>query len=237
MKNALTEHLRTLTPFTFVATKDETSLLRLLAESLKKQIGEDSKRVRVVSTTSGGWVKLEEYLPRFKAENLSTLGAGVTMAPEVNSISSALAQALRDDPRDKVFFYIILDGERALRDEDVQRGVLDLATQRKADEHIAKNCIFVGFEANIPDKLKAHFEVVQDQAPGLAEIRAHLVYAGKQLRMEVPEGIETAFEGLTLMEIDRAICQSIIATSKMNSGRQIVPEFIQLYRASRKYQD
>jgi AAA+ superfamily predicted ATPase len=146
---------------------------------------------------------ITEYLGDWKTQQHKDNG---------KDIHDLLIEAYKADPKEEVNFYIITDPERWLRDEHVQRRVLNFIHQVHNNVHTIKMLIFVGSQKFIPHNLQRYISVVHDPGPGEKEIEEIIRVAASKMSMPVPPGIGDLFRGLTRFEIHSAIAQSVIRT-------------------------
>lgn len=158
-----------------------------------------------------------------------------TRAHAVNSESGTIHDALiniyKDDPKEAEHFYIITDPERWLKEEHVQRRVLNIVHQLHNDVRIVKVLIFVGSRRFIPEKLQRYMEVVNDTGLTDEETVAEVTKLATQLKVSDPENSAQMFKGMTSYEIEQAVTQSVVKTKKDTTlPRRIDPSFISNYK-------
>jgi AAA+ superfamily predicted ATPase/intein/homing endonuclease len=190
--------IRSLTRVIYYVTDEEDQALISLASSLKKS----AKNIWVFNAAFG-IRPLSEHIGDWKSQQHKDSG---------KDIHDLLIEAYKADPKEEVNFYIITDPERWLRDEHVQRRVLNFIHQVHNNVHTIKMLIFVGSQKFIPHNLQRYISVVHDPGPGEKEIEEIIRVAASKMTMPVPPGISDLFRGLTRFEIHSAIAQSVIRT-------------------------
>jgi SpoVK/Ycf46/Vps4 family AAA+-type ATPase len=148
--------------------------------------------------------------------------------PATMSIHEALIQIYKNDPQDGQHFYIITDPERWLRDEHVQRRILNVAHQLHNNIKVVKLMIFVGPRKYIPEKLSRYIEVVNERGLTPEEITELATETCTRLKIDVPEDAPRIFQGLTHYECISAIAQSYIKTRK--TTRKVDPAYIAQFK-------
>ena len=143
---------------------------------------------------------------------------------ECQDIHSALIQIYKDDPKEEQNFYIITDPERYLREEHVQRRVLNIAHQLHNNIKTVKILIFVGSRKFIPEKLSRYIEVVHERGLDAEAIQTLVNDTCARLKLEVPPDAPRVFQGLTHYECVASIAQSFVKTRK--TTRNIDPVHI-----------
>src|SRR5574343_642176 len=133
--------LRSLTRMIYVVTDEEDQFITTFAKKLEKF----RKRTWVYNAALG-LVPIDQltkdWLTRAHQE-----------VPATMSIHEALIQIYKDDPKEEQNFYIVTDPERWLRDEHVQRRLLNIAHQLHNNIKVVKVMLFVGPRKFIPEKL------------------------------------------------------------------------------------
>jgi SpoVK/Ycf46/Vps4 family AAA+-type ATPase len=130
------------------------------------------------------------------------------------SIHDAFIRIYQDDPKREVNFYIITDPDRWLKDEHVQRRVLNVAHQLHNNQQVVKVVIFVGTRLRVPEKLQKYIQVVHDHGLTDEELQAHVAQVCGYIHRPVPADAAKMFRGLTTYEVNQAISRSIIVTRK-----------------------
>ena len=216
MNPDLVAHIRSLTRFIYYVTEEEDRFLYQLRDSLKKY----EKNIFVFNAAFG-MVPLPQLLLDWE-----------TRAHAVNdkcqTIHQALIKIYQDDPRDQQNFYVITDPDRWLRDEHVQRRLLNIAHHLHNDDRTIKLVIFVGPRLVMPAKLQRYFEVIHDKGLDEPEIDTLLEEIAGKLQIKVPpKGTAKYCKGMTAYEIDAAVAQSIIATKKdKKDPKRVDPKII-----------
>jgi SpoVK/Ycf46/Vps4 family AAA+-type ATPase len=212
-------HLRSLSRMIYFVTEEEDRFLLKLKDTLKRF----APRTYVYNAAFG-LVGLDNL-----TRDWGTRAHAV--APDLQGIHDALIHIYKDDPKDEQNFYIITDPERWLKDDHVQRRILNIVHQLHNDIRTIKIMIFVGQRKYIPEKLSRYIEVVHDTGLGTEEIGTIVQQACEHLQIQPPEDAEELFRGLTSYEVDAAIAQSIVKTKKDKSApKRIDPAYIAEFR-------
>ena len=216
---SIQDHIRSFTRFVYITTEEEDRTLLELQETLKKH----ENRVWTFNAVFG-LVPLGQLIKDWSNRAHET-------SKDAATIHDALEKVYKDNPKDAVNFYIFTDPERYLKDEHVQRRILNIAHQLHADNRTIKILIFVGQRRFIPERLARYIHVVQDKGMTSEKIQTLLSSICSSIDSPVPEDSEQLFKGMTSFEIEASVSQSIIATRKKDKNeRRIDPTFIRDYK-------
>lgn len=215
MNPDLVFYLRSLTRMIYVVTDEED----LFITQFQKTLAKYNKRTWVFNAALG-LVPIDQltkdWQTRAHAEVRDCLG-----------IHDAMIRIYQDDPKEEQNFYIITDPERWLRDEHVQRRVLNIAHQLHNNVKTVKILLFIGPRKFIPEKLARYMEVVHDRGMTPEEISEAVSEICARLKIQTPEDAPRIFRGLTHYEVNSAIAQSFIKTKKEGSGvRRVDPAYV-----------
>jgi len=215
MNPDLVFYLRALTRMIYVVTDEEDLFITQFQKTLSKY----NKRTWVFNAALG-LVPIDaltkDWQTRAHAEQRDCLG-----------IHEAMIRIYQDDPKEEQNFYIITDPERWLRDEHVQRRVLNIAHQLHNNVKTVKIMLFVGPRKFIPEKLARYMEVVHDRGMNPEEINEAVSEICTRLKIPSPEDAPRIFRGLTHYEVNSAIAQSFIKTKKEGTGaRRVDPAYV-----------
>lgn len=226
MLEQLKFHIKSLSRFIFVVTEDEDAFMAKVGGILKDHL----ERTKVYNPTVG-WSPYAQYTEEIKSGRLTN---GAT-----SQINEALTVALRDNPEEKVFFYIVLDPERFMaRDPHVVRRYLNIIQQQHSNIDMVKIFIFVSNTLAIPEKLNRYATVIRDTGLSDAEIQERLEMLSEKLRLPTPSSnLHRVFRGLTEFQIDQSVAQSVIHTrtpslkaNEPDPNRRIDPTVITKYK-------
>lgn len=211
--------LKSLTRITYFVTDEEDRLIQMFLSENK-----DSARRTWVFNAALGLVPIEAYVTDWKtrahAENRETM-----------SIHDTLIRIYKDDPKREVNFYIITDPERWLKDEHVQRRMLNIAHQLHHNQQVVKIVILVGARKLIPAKLAKYIQVVHDQGLTDDELQEHVTQVCQYIKRPAPPDPAKLFRGLTTWEINQAISRSIIVTRRdAKNPKRIDPDVVAEYK-------
>lgn len=219
MNPELAFYLRSLAKCVYFVTDEEDRFLLRFQQVLSKQV----KRTWVFNAALGLQpieAVTKDWSTRAHAENR-----------DCANIHDALIRIYRDDPREEQNFYIITDPERWLRDDHVQRRVLNVVHQLHNNIRTVKILIFVGSRLLIPEKLQRYFEVVHDKGLTDTEIEEIVTETCGYLKRPAFPNAAKVFGGLTSFEIRSSIAQSVIKTKKDPvDPRRIDPEYVAEFR-------
>lgn len=212
-------HFQSLSRFIYVVTEEEDGVIKAIGNLLKKH--ED--QIKVYNPTTG-WVPLPRYMEEWKTGQLSV--------SETMQIHNALIEALKENPQNQINFYLILDPERFFKDPHVVRRYLNQAHQLSNSDLVVKVFVFISSELFIPSKLSKYITVIRDKGLSDEDINNRLNLLSDRLDMKMPPGITRAFRGLTQFQIDAAVSQSLITTTKKGSrkSKQLDPKVIATYK-------
>ncbi len=220
-------HLRALSRLIYVVTEEEDVFLKKFRNLVKKFSAKTQKfsaKTQVYSTTFG-LVPLEHVLNDWKSKkyeaNASILG-----------IHDTLSEIYKFDPKDQQNFYIITDPEVHLRDDMVQRRLLDIVHQLHNDEHNVKLIIFLSNRKYIPPKLSRYIQVIEDKGLSAEDIESTLERPCNALKISIPENAVEMFRGMTSFEIEASVAQAVVTSMENPAMNQdeIAPENIHAYR-------
>jgi len=189
-------HLRSVTRLIYFVTEEEDRFLLQLQAALKK-------RESLIKVYSGSFGLLPlastiaDWTNRSHATENSTL-----------SIHDALISIYKDQTVKERKFYIITDPERWLRDQHVQRRILDITHQVHNNVEAVKILIFVSSQRYIPEKLARYIEVIQDTGLSSEEISEIVDGTCNELKMDAPNNPINLFKGLTSFEVQAALIQA-----------------------------
>jgi len=214
---ALNLHLHALTRCIYYVTEEEDQFLLKFRDKLDAGKVKKSQKAFVFSATHG-LIGLEQMIKDWSTRAHHE-------SEEVGDIHEALVRAYRDNPEDKINFYIITDPDRWLQDPHVVRRILNIIHQLHNDLRTIKVLIFVGPRLYIPEKLQRYIEVITDSGLTDEEIQAQIDDICGQLRIESPAGSAKHFRGLTSYEVNSAIAQSIVRTRR-DPPKRIEPRIV-----------
>ncbi len=209
-------HVRSLTRLLYVVTDEEDRFLRDFSTTLKKI----ESRIWVFNAAFGHQLlsnMIKDWSTRDHQINSST-----------QDIHSSLIQVYKDDPKEGETFYIYTDAERWLKDEHVQRRILNILHQLNSNYRIVKCLVFVGSRKAIPPKLARYFEVVTDRGLSPEDTLDVAKRVAGYLDVPLPENAVQLYRGMTSYEIEASTTQSCSLTRKV--AKRIVPEFIADFR-------
>lgn len=216
MNSDLVFHIKCLTRAIYFVTDEEDRFILELQELLK-----DSAKRTFVFNGTFGLKGIDDYIADWSTRAHAEM-------PKT-SPHDALVSIYKEDTKKTVPFYVFTDPERWLRDEHIQRRVLNILHQGN-DIRYVKILIFVGPRKFIPPSLQRYIHVINDK--GLtAEETSNIVNNAASLLKLPPPNDTTVFRGLTAFEIKSSISQSIIRT-KVNGreGCKIEPGIILDYK-------
>jgi AAA+ superfamily predicted ATPase len=218
-------HLRSLTRITYVLTDEEDRFILQFREAMKKH-------------EARTWV----YNAAFGLQPIANIPRSwETQKHDVNqdcaNIHDALIKVYTDEPRHEENFYIFTDPDRWLREEQVQRRVLNIIHQLHNDTKTVKMIVFVGSKLFVPEKLQRYVQVVRDTGltpeetdQVVQKVCAQVSPPGMSV-VNPPAEAATLFRGLTSYEIDEAITQSVTKTKKDDvNPRRVDPDFVVQYK-------
>jgi AAA+ superfamily predicted ATPase len=205
-------YLKTMSRFIYVVTDDEDRFINMMAESF----GVQSKTTWIYNGALG-LIPVEQlrrdWSTMAHAENAETFG-----------IHDALIRIYKSDPKKENFTYIITDPDRWLRDEQVQRRLLNIAQQLNNNIGMFKRIVFVGSRKVIPEKLQRYIEVVTDPGMTEGETKGVAERAFDALHIAMPADIGSLLKGLTTHEVEQVIVQSKAETGRFD------PNFVAKFR-------
>jgi len=196
-------HLRSLTRFVYYVTEEEDRFLVKLNSALKAK----HEKQTWVFNSAFGLVLLSQLIEDWKS------GAHQTNE-QCAGINEALLKIYREDPRDDQHFYVITDPDRYLKDDQVQRRMLNIAHQLHYNDRVIKLIIMVGPRLLIPRKLQRYIEVVYDKGLSDKDMQRVIDKTCADLHIDAPQHMVGEFRGLTSFEADAAISQSVIKTNQ-----------------------
>lgn len=201
-------HLRSLTRFVYYVTEEEDRFLVKLNSALKAK----HEKQTWVFNSSFGLILLNQLIEDWRtgAHQRNEQCAG---------INDALIKIYREDPREEQHFYIITDPDRYLKDDQVQRRLLNIAHQLHYNDRVIKLVIFVGPRLVVPRKLQRYIEVVYDKGLSAKEMQRVIDKTCNDLHIDAPQNMLSEFKGLTSFEADAAISQSVIKTNEEGNPR------------------
>lgn len=218
MNSELRLHLQSLTRFVYFVTDEEARFL----QKLKDALGKREDRAKVFNAAFG-LRKLPELITdwsmRTHTENVKCPG-----------INEALIEIYKDDPRDDQNFYVITDADRWLKDDHVQRRVLNIAHQLYHDDKMVKVVIFTSPRLLLPQRLRRYIEVVYDTGLNDEEYQEIIDDVCAKCDIPPPRNMTAVFRGLTSYEADSAIAQSIVRTRNETKTNRINPRIIMDYK-------
>lgn len=219
MNPELIHHLRALTRMIYVVTEEEDKFIVDFNDMMKKH-------------EARTWV----YNAAFGLQPIANIrkdwaSRAHTVSNDLAPIHDTLIHIYKDDPKENEHFYLITDPERWLKDEHVQRRLLNIVHQLHQDVRVVKCLIFVGSRKYIPEKLSRYMEVINDRGLSPEEIVAEVSKLSKQLRTTEPTNPAQLFRGMTSYEIEQAITQSVVKTKKdAVNPRRVDPAFVSDYK-------
>lgn len=216
----LIQHLRALTRILYVMTNEEDNFI----VEFKNQMPRHTDRTFVHSRTFG-LLKIEDHIHDWENR---THARGDSMG-----VHEVLQKIYQDDPREKEFFYLLLDPEVFFEDEFAVRRLLNIIHQLHQDPQVVKCLIFVGSSRYIPPKLSRYIEVVEMQGLAPDEMQKAVTDGCNNFKIDPPPDYASLFRGFTSYEIDQLITQMMVnALSDPRGGgvKRIDPQFIAAYR-------
>ena len=214
MNPELRFHLRAFSRLIYFVTDEEDRFLVQFRTALRDKVVHAK-----VYNGAFGLVPLATLIDDWKSK------AHRTDATTIN-IHDALIAVYKEEAPGVKKFYVITDPERWLKDEHVQRRVLNILHQVHNDTNTVKVLVCVGSRRFIPEKLSRYTEVVQDTGLSPDEILEFVGDTCKSLKLDIiPEDSAEVFKGLTSFEI-RA---SMIQTYKRTKG-DLDPKLLSSYR-------
>jgi SpoVK/Ycf46/Vps4 family AAA+-type ATPase len=221
-------HLRILSRVVYYVTDEEDRFLQELHETLHLRPTKkpERKTETFVFNAAFGMVPLAQLI-----EDWSTRTHNVNT--ECGDIHRALIKAYTNDPVDGQHLYVFTDPERWLKEEQVERRVMNLIHQLHQDDKVAKVLIFVSSRLALPHRLRRYVEVVHDRGLDETQTQELIQQVGSKLKATNAEarGLARHFAGLTSYEIDAAITQSVVKTRRDEGNpRRIDPKLIGEYK-------
>lgn len=225
-------HIRILSRVVYYVTDEEDRFLKELHETLSRTPkAAERKTSAFVFNAAFGLVPLGQLIEDWgnRTHQVNT---------ECSDIHRALIKAYTEDPVGGQHFYIFTDPERWLKEEQIERRVLNLVHQLHQDDKIAKVVIFVSSRLTIPHKLRRYVDVVHDRGLDENQTQELIQQVATKLKLPQPQvtasaGLVRHFSGLTSYEIDAAITQSVVKTRRdANNSKRIDPKLIAEYKRS-----
>lgn len=201
-------HLRALSRLIYVVTEEEDVFFKKFRNLVKKF----ASKIQVY-TASFGLVPLEHLIGDWKSKKYEA-------NQNIAGIHDALAEIYKFDPKDQQHFYIITDPEIHLRDDLVQRRLLDIIHQLHNDEHNVKVIIFLSNRKFVPPKLSRYIQVIEDKGLSSEDIEATLQRPCKALEIPIPANPAEMFRGMTTFEIEASVAQAVVKTMEDPARRQ-----------------
>lgn len=137
-----------------------------------------------------------------------------------------LISALQDDPLDNQFFYIILDADRYMGNEDFQVLLREFAFQSLEDLRCIKHLYLVTPTDETPPRLTRYVSKIIEPGFTPNEIKDFVTDVAGQLKVNPPENLD-AYAGFTLYELSEVLSMCAIATKPQ--PMTTVPEAPGLY--------
>lgn len=220
MNQDLIFHVQAFTQMVYVVTEEED---RFITQFRAKYGDEQAKRTWVFNAALG-LIPVDQLITDWETRSHAE-------SKEDSTINDALIRIYRDDPKNEKNVYIITDPDRWLREEMVQRRVLNIAHQLHNNPKVIKTLLFVGPRKLIPEKLARYIEVVHDTGLPPEELLEAVTSLCTTLKTAVPKDAVKVFNGLTHYEVTSAITQSFIKTKQDSvNPRRVDPVVIAEYK-------
>jgi AAA+ superfamily predicted ATPase len=227
MERSLKKLLASLTHGIWIQCTEEDRLLPDLHSYLNTMVrkGNSEPDIKIHDATRGGLIPVSEYMEDWR--NLAH--------PEnQQNIHATLTAIYKERKQQDEGYYIILDAHRWVRDEHVQRRILNIILScNNNDRSGNKVLIFVSHTREIPDLLKPYIEVHQYGFPTDEEVVDCLSTLEKELgpsipagtaKGEFPESFLRECRGLNIYQLREAIYQAF------TDDREITSEDLAIYR-------
>jgi AAA+ superfamily predicted ATPase len=189
-------HIKTFTRLIYFVTPEEDRFLIQLQNAMKAH----TPHVKVYNAAFG-LIPLTQLIGDW-ASKAHAIDGGT------NGIHDALIAIYKEPTPTDAKFYVITDPERWLKDEHVQRRILNILHQVHNDTSTVKVLICVGSHRFVPEKLARYTEVVQDTGLSSDEILGVVTATCSLLKIEPPEDTDRVFKSMTGFEIQAALIQT-----------------------------
>jgi hypothetical protein len=198
--------LRALAPVIYIRTKDELTMLQILADALKKH-------EPYFFDPATGPLSVGDYFRRYQFNDLKNGFYGpATHSPD--EVFEAMGQHTRQG---RIGFGIFPDADTLLTSSDFCRKLRHFVHHRTFDPRTVGCIVLIGSDTDaIPKSLKGYIEVAYDQGPNDEDKKDYAQKIAKMLPdYGMSEEIEEAVTHAdSLHQIDRAISHCIITTRK-----------------------
>jgi len=189
-------HIKTFTRLIYFVTPEEDRFLVQLRDAMKDKV----PHVKVYNAALG-LIPLAQLIGDWSSKAHALDGS-------TQGIHDALISIYKEHTPTDAKFYVITDPERWLRDEHVQRRILNILHQVHNDTSTVKVLICVGSRRFVPEKLARYTEVVQDTGLSTDEILEIVTATCTRLKIEPPEDTDRVFKGMTGFEVQAALIQT-----------------------------
>jgi AAA+ superfamily predicted ATPase len=213
-------HLKAVTRLIYFVTEEEDRFLVQLRDALKEKVANAK-----VYNSAFGLLPLTDLIDDWKKK------AHPTDNKTVN-IHDALISIYKDETPHERKVYVITDPDRWLKDEQVQRRVMNIMHQAHNDEQTVKILICVGSRQQIPEKLTRYTEVIQDSSLSSDEILQIVTSTCDSLKIDAPKEPDALFQGLTSFEIQTAMIQTFMKVKSADPRLLAAYRFRQLRKTN-----
>jgi len=189
-------HIKTFTRLIYFVTPEEDRFLVQLRDAMKTQV----PHVKVYNAAFG-LVPLTQLIGDWSSKAHASDGP-------TQGIHDALIAIYKEPTPTDAKIYIITDPDRWLKDEHVQRRILNILHQVHNDTSTVKVLICVSSRRFVPEKLARYTEVVQDTGLSSDEILEIVSSTCGRLKIEPPEDTDRVFKGMTGFEVQAALIQT-----------------------------
>lgn len=221
-------HIGSLTRLIYYVTDEDDRLIVQLKEELPK-LGDNNKAF--VFNAAFGLKTIDDYVSAWTTREHTTAGKEGAASITGGNIHDALIEIYKADPKEDIHTYIITDAERWMDDKFAVRRLLNVLHQGNQNIHTVKVVVLVGARKVIPQYLARYVTVVHDKGPDEDDVAMVLAEVTKYVPdLQVPEGSEKLFAGMTVFETRAVISQSIVRTSGEQAAPSIDRDIITSYR-------
>lgn len=209
-------HLKSVTRLIYFVTEEEDRCLTQLVDHMADRVGD----VKVYNAAFG-LVPLTQIIQDWTAKSHTTDNKTL-------GIHDALIEIYKEaTPRPT--YYVLTDPERWMRDEHVQRRILNILHQVRNEPTSMKSLVCVGNIRNIPEKLSRYTEVIQDTGLSSDDILKVVSDTCASLKLDtLPPDPDNTFRGLTSFEVQTALIQTFRRTRGLDARQLSEYRFKQL---------
>lgn len=232
MVDQLVLNLRSLVRVTQYVTQDEYHFLT----RFDKLLGKRPPDQVVIFHPLYGAGKLKDLLASYKikAKPVYPLRPSIGTETEIvrpqgfveTTAEKFLLSAHRDEPYDEQFYYIILDADHYMWNNDFQVLLREFAFQALEDITCIKHLFLMTPTDETPPRLARYVSKVIEPGLNPNEIRDYVSKVAEHIKLQPPENLD-AYAGFTLYELNEILSMCCIATKPQPTTT--LPEAMSLY--------